>query len=317
MFGHPRPFPTPPISYRRLYMLPNRHGVLLGVLILVILLGAINYDNALAYLLCFLLGGLLLVGMLQGYHNLADLQLGEVEAMPTFAGGEAAFHLHLLDDGARPRHNVTISALVLEDRRWWLKDHRTAVVHLPVLEPGSEVILRVPAPHRGWQALGRLRLESHFPLGVLGGWAYLETRARTLVYPQPAGHLPLPEANLPAGQGERGNASGVEDFTGLHPYRPGESPRRIHWPSLAHQDELLVKRFSGNADRETALDWSAVAQLPGVEDKLSQLCQWVLQAEERGLRYSLSLPGMSPLTLGCGAIHRRAALEALARHGLE
>ena len=159
MFGHPRPFPTPPINYRRLYMLPNRHGLLLGALILVILLGAINYDNALAYLLCFLLGGLRLVGMLQGYHNLAGLRLGEVEAMPTFAGAEAEFRLHLLDDNARPRHHVTVSALALDDRRWWLKDHRTAVAHLPVLEPGSEVILRVPSPHRGWQALGRLRVD--------------------------------------------------------------------------------------------------------------------------------------------------------------
>lgn len=137
------------------------------------------------------------------------------------------------------------------------------------------------------------------------------------MYPRPVGHLPLPEADLPAGQGERGNATGVEDFTGLHPYRPGESPRRIHWPSLAHQDEVLVKRFSGNADRETALDWSAVAHLPDVEDKLSQLCQWVLQAEQRGLRYSLSLPGMSPIAPGCGTAQRRAALEALARYGLE
>ncbi len=317
MFGHPRPYPTPPINYRRLYMLPNRHGLTLGALMVVILLGAINYDNALAYLLCFLLGGLLLVGMLQGYHNLAGLRLGEVDAVPAFAGGEVEFRLRLVDAPARARHNVTVSALALDDRRWWLKDQRTAVTHLPVLSAEDVVTLRVPAPHRGWQPLGRLRVESRFPLGVLGGWAYLETRARALVYPRPAGSLPLPEADLPAGRGDRGNAPGVEDFTGLQPYRPGESPRRIHWPSLARQDELLVKRFSGDADRETCLSWIAVTQLPDVEDKLSQLCQWVLQAEQRGLRYSLNLPGVAPLPAGCGAEHRRAALEALARFGLE
>ena len=43
---------------KHVYIFPTRHGVMLGAMMLVILLGSINYDNALGYLLTFLLFGL-------------------------------------------------------------------------------------------------------------------------------------------------------------------------------------------------------------------------------------------------------------------
>ena len=50
------------LDRRHVYIFPTRHGFTLGVMLVVILLGAINYDNALGYLLAFLLGGLFLLG---------------------------------------------------------------------------------------------------------------------------------------------------------------------------------------------------------------------------------------------------------------
>ena len=40
----------------------------------------------------------------------------------------------------------------------------------------GEVVLQVPAPERGWLALGRVMLETRFPLGLFRAWSYIERR---------------------------------------------------------------------------------------------------------------------------------------------
>ena len=58
------------------------------------------------------------------------------------------------------------------------------------------------------------------------------------------------------------------------------------------------------------LDWEA---LPGLdtEERLSQMCRWVLDAEREGQLYGLRLPGVV-LPPGRGADHRHRCLKALA-----
>ncbi len=300
-----------PLNRRRIFILPTRHGVSLGGLLLVILLGAINYDNALAYLLCFLLGGLLLVAMLHTYYNLAGLALRTIRVEPVFAGKPAEFAVQLTSTPPRARYGMTLSRLAPSNHHWW----RRAVVETsttsPVLEGDSTLVLRVPTTRRGPLVLGRLRIASAFPLGILRAWAYFATDARTLVYPAPQGSLPLPQAPLGNGAHQQGLQAGVEDFFGLHPYRAGDARRAIHWPSLARQDELLVKQFRGGAEDDLWLRWSQVSALPDPEARLAQLTKWVLHAEQAGLRYALDLPGQQ-VPPGRGAAQRAQVLQALA-----
>src|SRR5207245_2611316 len=49
----------------------------------------------------------------------------------------------------------------------------------------AEVVLAVPAARRGWLPLGRVMLETRFPLGLFRAWSYIEPAARCLVYPEP------------------------------------------------------------------------------------------------------------------------------------
>ena len=95
----------------------------------------------------------------------------------------------------------------------------------------------------------------------------------------------------------------------MRDYVPGDSPQRIHWKAAARGLGLPVKLFSGAsaADLELALD----ATQGDLEARLGQLCRWVLEADARGLRYALVLPG-APGRIGTGAGHRRRCLERLA-----
>ena len=56
------------LRFRRIYILPTRQGMGFAAAVSVMLLGSINYDNALGYVLSFLLVSAALVSMLSLIH---------------------------------------------------------------------------------------------------------------------------------------------------------------------------------------------------------------------------------------------------------
>ena len=303
---------SPPASIalglRRVYIVPTRHGYLLGGLLLVILLGAINYDNALAYLLCFLLGGLTLVAMLHTYRNLAGLTLASAAATPVFVGEPALFTLHLESTVVRPRSRVSVLWVATPPRGVVARGTATT---LDLTATDAQATLRIPTARRGRLPLKRVRVESVFPLGILRAWAYFDTSASGVVYPAPRGGLPLPVSPTDAAASALGCVPGTDDFVGLRPYRPGDPLAAIHWPALAKSATLLVKRFQGGGEGEVWLRWQDLGLVPEREARLSQLTRWVLDAEQRGLRYGLELPDAT-LPIARGAAQAAAALRLLA-----
>ena len=173
----------------------------------------------------------------------------------------------------------------------------------------------MPAPRRGWLPLGRVMLETRFPVGLFRAWSYVEPDSRCLVYPRPAASALPPLAPSAQAGGARAHAQGSDDFSGLRAYQPADSPRHVAWKSVARSDtqharsdDMLTKQFAGDAVAELWLD------LPpslGLEQRLSRLTGWVLAAERAGARYALRLPG-AQIEPGRGEAHRAACLEALA-----
>lgn len=300
------------LDRRRVYIFPTRAGLTLGVMNVVILLGAINYDNALAYLLAFLLASLFMVAMLHTYRNLAGLRFLAAQAQPVFAGGRAEFHCIVENTTVRPRPALYLKywprGLKRAERRYLsrfetrfdLREHERGRV--PVL---------VDADRRGWLTMERLVLHSFYPLGILRAWAYFACDDVALVYPTPRGEMPLPRSDASGGGNVDSSHGGVDDFAGMRPYSPGDPVRAIAWKTLAKSQDLMVKRFHGHAGTRVWLTWQATTSIDGVEARLSQLTQWVLDAERQGARYGLELPRQR-IEPGQGAQHREACLAALA-----
>ena len=74
------------------------------------------------------------------------------------------------------------------DRPAILVRHVASGAQMVVDVPGggaAEAVLAVPAARRGWLPLGRVMLETRFPLGLFRAWSYVEPDARCLVYPRP------------------------------------------------------------------------------------------------------------------------------------
>jgi uncharacterized protein (DUF58 family) len=159
--------------------------------------------------------------------------------------------------------------------------------------------------------LGRVMLETRFPLGLFRAWSYVEPDARCLVYPRPErAPLPPPIADASAGTAQA-RALGNEDFAALRGYQRSDSPRHVAWKALARTGDMLTKQFSGEAARELWLDWGTLPAALGVESRLSRLAGWVLAAEGSGASYGLRLPGVE-IEPGRGDSHSAACLRALA-----
>lgn len=304
------------LDRRRVYIFPTRAGFTLAAMLVIILLGAINYDNALAYLLAFLLGGLVMVAMLHTYRNLAGLGFDGARARPVFAGDTAEFACALTNDLPAPRLALGL--------RYWpegsTREQRRYLARFITrfdLAPGElgAVPVTREALQRGWLPLRRLRVDSTYPLGILRTWAYFATDAAALVYPAPRGNLPLPRTDSAHAGVSQVLTAGSDDYAGMRAYVPGDPVRAIAWKTLARAQPLMVKRFHGTASARVWLAWSALAAVENPEARLSQLTAWVLAASREGYAFGLELPG-TRIDYGQGDAHRDACLRALALHGL-
>ncbi len=289
------------LQRRRLYVLPTRAGIGFTALLFVMLLAGLNYSNSLALLLTFTLGGFAIVALNASHRNLLGLHVLGLHGVPAFAGGTAALVLELENTAQAPRHGLEIQV-------------PGSLRSLDAgLEAGARATLSVPLPaaRRGLLHVGRIRIRGNYPFGLFGTWTWLHAPLDILVYPAPRGERLPPAA--PGGR-ELGSAtldSGRDEWRDLRPFRDGDSPRQVAWKAYARGLPLLVREYSGAVAESMEFDFSALP-MPDTEARLSQLCRWVLDADARGARYALRLPGIR-LPEGRGGAHRLRCLEALAR----
>lgn len=291
------------LGHRSIFILPTGSGLLYLLLLLLMLITAINYQNSLIYGLTFWLFSVGLVAMMVTFRNLSGLTLKAGHPYPCFAGERLELPLHIQSGG---RYHDAL----------WVQFPQEAGVQAGVAAGASATLhLSFRPAQRGPLHTGRLRLDSRFPLGLFNAWTWVKLDFQGVVYPQPE-YVPLVLASGDSGDNLPGAATtqaGAQDFFGLRPYQPGDSLRRIAWKQLARGKGLVSKEFDHD---EGATCWLAWDSLPGVavETRLSRLCGWVLEAHQRGWRYGLRLPG-TELEPDNSEVHRDRCLHALALFG--
>jgi uncharacterized protein (DUF58 family) len=284
----------------RIFILPTATGLLFAGILLIMLFGAITYNNSMGHLFTFLAGSMALVSILHTYRNLAQLRFASGKTHPVFAGERAGFEILATNPGPLQRLGVQLQPRGEPPVSFDLAAQQT-----------TRVTLQRSTVRRGIMQLGHCTVSTRYPLGLFRAWAYLELQAECLVYPRPGPERPLPQslAYKPHESGDKGR--GVADFVGFRAYRPGDSPRHVFWKAAAREQALLVKQFGGDRVDETLLDWQALAGMD-TEQRLSQLCRWVLEADHNQQSYGLRLPG-TEIPIASGSTHRHRCLEALAR----
>ncbi|MCP4042371.1 MAG: DUF58 domain-containing protein [Gammaproteobacteria bacterium] len=308
------PQPEHPITLtrRRIYILPTAYGLTFAFALLVILVGSVNYNNGLGYMLCFLLGGMALISILHTYRNLAGLKLHAGSTPAVFANESAGMALCLDNSDHSARYGLIIEYIVGAARKRRRPRKRTVET---VIGHQENLCVELPllARRRGWLSLKEIVVKTRYPLGLFRAWSPVRLSLKCLVYPRPEGNLPLPPVAPADIRKGRTSGLGDEDFSGFRDFSRGDSPRRVYWKAAARGQGMLVKVFSGSGQGDLILRWEESGE-GYTETRLSQLCRWVLIASQRGLRFSLQLPGTN-IPLGEGESHTRLCLKTLALFG--
>lgn len=294
------------LTQRNVYILPTRPGWMLAVTLLVMLVGSINYQLNLGYMLTFLLAGAAVVGMHVGHGTLRGLGLKMAPPPPCFAGASARLGIELTNDKRSPRHGIGLA--VAPARDW---------THVDVAaQDSTPVELGWHPPGRGSHTLPTVVVETRFPLGTFRVWSLWRPAAKVLVYPQPERHPPpLPAASPQTGASAMAREAHSGEWDGVRAYRRGDPLKAVVWKRAAQamardSADLVSRSQAAHSPQELWLDWQATGTAD-TELRASRLTAWVLQAEALGLDYGLRLP-QATVPAGQGQAHRQQCLEALA-----
>jgi len=284
------------LDRRRIYVLPTRFGLMFSAVLLVMMLGALNYNNNPALLLTCLLAAASYQSVFQAFRTLNRVELRSVQASPCFAGDMLQLSLHLHVD-SRVRHDLHL-AFAGVDETFDLAE-----------EGDNRVDLGLKSARRGWYRPGRMRLSSQYPFALFEVWSWLNPEFATLVYPRPESNPPpLPQS---ASRFEtRTLRLDGDEMAALREYQPGDPLRGIAWKASARHESLLVKQFDQRVGAEVVLDFAALTGLER-EARIARLTAWVVSAEAAQVSYALRLPGRR-IESGRGGAHRHRCLRELA-----
>ncbi|MCF5032103.1 DUF58 domain-containing protein, partial [Pseudomonas syringae] len=87
------------LDHRRIFIMPTRTGMIYALVLVLMLLVAINYQNSLAYGLTFLLLSIGVLAILHTYRNVSGLVLSAGVARSVFVGEPVQLRLRLESAG--------------------------------------------------------------------------------------------------------------------------------------------------------------------------------------------------------------------------
>lgn len=291
------------LDRRRIYVLPTRAGLVFAIALAVMLLTALNYNLNLGFGTVFLLLTAAFVSIFHAFRNLLRLSISPGRASPVFAGEKAIYHLSI--ENARRSLRPALR----------LKTPDSEQVFNLAAHSVTDIAVTRATTRRGWLPLGRLVLETHYPLGLIRAWSVLLPESTCLVYPTPEKDPPPLPDSQDGSRGTHPGGTGEEDYAGLRNAQPADPPRHIAWKIIAREGPMMTKQFTGVAGGELVLDWSASIPAPlDAEARISRLTAWVLQADANSRRFRLNLPGIQG-AMGSGAAHVHTCLRQLALYG--
>jgi len=290
------------LSLRKIYIIPNRHGLLFALVLLVMLGGAMNYNNSMGFLLTFLLASIALVSMLHTYYNLHHLSIRFSHCQAVFAGQTAYLTLRLDNPSQKQHYAIRLHTDTGQS---------SAYCDIPAASHAL-IKLAYPTQYRGKHHLPCISISTEFPLNIFYAWYPLYLQGQFWVYPQPKGQQALTEQQGQAGDKQSPQHQHGDDFMGYRDYHPTESPKHVDWKIVARDQGWYIKQFGGvSNEKKLWLRWQDVQG--DQESKLSQLSQWIITAEQQGLSYGLELPNLQYFPAQSSE-HKHRCLLALAQY---
>jgi uncharacterized protein (DUF58 family) len=259
-------------TMRKVFVLPRRHGYMVGFSTLGIFAIAIRIENNMLLLLAVALFILFLLSLVWAGRNMAGICVKIQPGQRLIAGRTQDVMLTVYTN--RPRYFVLL--------RMGAKKQRLDLSRLV-----ASATMTVQLDRRGQMTMPPMMLESDFPFGLARCWAWV-SGGEILVAPAPISANSHGANLLSPGQ------SGIEDDAAcgadsLADWTCGTPQSRIHWKRFAATGRLLVKTGDQVKGDGMVIDYAQFKSL-GHERALSAMCAAVLAADKQQSPFVVLLP---------------------------
>jgi len=262
----------------RVYIVPTKAGLIFACLLLTLLIGSINYEKSLGFILTFLLVGTGNVLLLSTWRNLAGLELKSENTIPVFAGEIACFNVQLINRQLINRHAIVMSHHGREQDIVDCAANSNQLIHF-----------KVQTNKRGRLNPGRFRLYTEFPSGLFIAWTWIDLSLVCTVYPTPDTKIDHPRYDRSKNGENDISGHGLENFSHLRKYHQGDNISRISWKAAAKNDELFSKEFIGSKPKSRWINWEDIPA-HDTENRLSIMTALIIHAEKNQQLYGIKLP---------------------------
>src|ERR687885_1385950 len=240
-----------------------RLAALLGLWLLLLLIGLASGWNAI-WILVYAYGLLIVGSFVWAHLNVMGLELRRRHRRSRVQVGDTFVEQAILETRSAAGQWWPRLWLELHDASDFPGHHLDGVLSLAPL--GRKVWdIRSVCTRRGRFTLGPVWVSSSDPFGIFHTSQKLSDGATVVVYPRA---VPLPRFGRVPGALPGGSLQGARvpfntpNVSSIREYRPGDAFNRIHWPSTARTQRMMVREFEldPTADVWIVLDLNADVQ---------------------------------------------------------
>ncbi len=253
---------------------PTKYFIYLVLAIVGLFFLAYMHNYNIVYIMMFFTFALAGASSILGRLNLYQIQAEVLSSHNLFSNQTSSYSLNIINT------NEERDSFALEC------SNQTSTVIIDEIPGGKtkSIQLQFVPTQRGFIRLPSLQIGSYFPLPHEILFKKLSFSHDIIVYPEPKGE------NLDSFTSKHFASVGeYDDFEGIRSFRQGESLSLIYWPSLAKGQELMSKEFS-LLERTRHLHFDFIKAADNNESRLSQLCLWALECEQKKIPYTMHFP---------------------------
>ena len=262
----------------RVYIVPTKIGLIFSLLLLTLLIGSINYEKSLGFVLTFLLASAGNIALLSTWRNIAGLQLKRLINTPVFCGETASFNVQLVNQQLLNRYSLVIGQNGIEHD----------VVDCAA-SSNQLIKFEITSKKRGLLDAGKFRLHTEFPSGLFVAWTWVDLSMNCLIYPAPDKDINASIFDLSESGDIDLSGKGMENFSHLRKYQPGDNISRISWKTAAKNNELYSKEFVGSKPVTHWINWDDIVARDD-EHRISIMTTLIIEAEKNQQLYGLNIP---------------------------
>lgn len=294
------------LKHKDIRVYPTKAGFFYGICAVCLFILGINYQNNLIIILCCLQLAAIPYILLDCYKNIKGITFQSIDTDRFFVGQSVRFKLLIKTE--KPIYSLKITSISNNGIEEFYDE----------VNDGDEIGITFHPQERGYFKCGGYAITTLFPLGIFCAHCVIDFDQTTLIYPKTlTGNYRLTdiEQNGKTDKIESistTNIRGMDELSGLRPYREGEPLSLIAWKQLACQKGLMSKDFTANIGEEEYLD---IDQFYGtVEEKISVMTYAVVQLNNNNIPFGLKL-GYDITKPNNGNEHYIRSLEKLALYG--